>query len=412
MSLDVISYGAAKRAQAAANAVSDPIPAGNVGQRIFGGRMGTYPNSGAYTFQVTCELQQHCDAVRILFASTYTRWSVSFATVAASAIGSAADLNGSSATWVSAGRVSSANAPDTGRINYFASDWLPVQSVPRTDGGAKPLIVLRAYGGVDTTLPVVGNGTDSFTNWATRSDGHRWVMREQSGDCITDPSTFTSTTNVSRSPIVGIQYLSRGKVVNVLGCGDSITDGRGSYLGQGFIMPSCNSLSSDDVAVEYSNCGWSGQIAAIFAERAIDILQSDIVRPDVIVFPSQSPNDPTPVSVAGIAAAKVRRSRVLAECSRFGVTPVLWTMLPVNPSVADYNAADANRVADNATVVALATRGVLVADTATAFSGSTDGDGQVNIASGLSTDNIHPNDTGNAALTAVLTPVLRRAIGA
>lgn len=392
-------------------AFHDQRAPGSIGQRIFGGRMGTYPGSGAVTFQVTAEIQQHCDAVRLIFASTYTRWSASFVTVAAAAISSASDLNGSSATWVSAGRVSTANAPATGRIAYVASEWLPVQSVARSDGGTKPLIVVRCYGGVDATLPVVGNGTDSFTNWAARTDGRRWVMREQSGDQITTPTGFTSTTNTSQSPIVGIQYLSRGKVINVAGVGDSITDGRGTYLGQGFILPACASLSSDAAAIEYSNFGWSGQTAAIFAERAIDILQSDFVRPDVLVMPSQSPNDPTPVSAAGIAAAKVRRSRVLAECARYGVVPVLWTMLPVNSSVADYGSDDANRVADNASVVALGSRAMLVADTATAFSGATDGDGQVAIASGLTTDNIHPNDAGNTALTAVLTPVLRRAIG-
>lgn len=147
-----------------------------------------------------------------------------------------------------------------------------------------------------------------------------------------------------------------------------------------------------------------------FAERAIDIAQSE-VRPDVLVFPSGSPNDEvTTLTTAGIAASKARRGRILAACSAAGVVPVMWTMLPVNTAVRPWGASDALRVADNAEVLGLRTSGVLVADTAAAISGVTSG-GQVQLVAGSTADNIHPDGPGSALLKTVIKPPLAAALG-
>lgn len=395
--------------------VNDLLAPGNVGQRVFGGRMGTYNNTSPTTFQITCETQAPFDAIQVIFANTQPRYSDNTVQVKAASLPSRADLNGSAASWVTVTkssllRIMTRTSPGANRIGYTVSDVIPLSSVARTDGGTKPILVVRAYFSANAALPVVGNGTDDFTNWATRTDGRLWAMRAQTGDGVTTVANFTSTTNISQSPIVGIRYLSRGRVVNVAGVGDSITDGRGTYLGEGFILPAVEALTNSGLAVEYSNFGWSGQTQGMFAERAIDILQSE-VRPDVLVFPSNSPNDETTtLTAAGILAAKGRRGRVLAECARHGVRPVLWTMLPVNSAVNPWGSSDALRVADNAEVMALANRGVLVADSAAAVSGATSG-GQVQLAAGTNTGGIHPNDAGNAALTAAIHPALARAIG-
>ena len=395
------------------NAVS-PVP--NIGTRIFGGRMGTYNNTTASTFQLTMEVAQDFDAIRVMFANTSAIISDATVNVSASVMSSISDPNNAGGTWstVTKGalsRIATAVAPGANRIGYTVSDWTSISSVARSDGGTFPLIVVRAFISSNASLPVYGNGTDDFTNWASRTGGHICISRAMTGDGITTPSNFVSTTNLSQSPIVGIQYLARGKVVTVMACGDSITEGQGTYKGEGFILPACEALSSmTGTAIEYSNTGWSGQTMAQFAERCIDLLESE-VRPDVFVFPSGSPNDQvSTVTAAEIQSFQSFRARILAACQRAGVRPVIWTWLPSNTAARPYGSSDSLRVADNTAVLGLAARGILVADTSTAFSGVTSG-GQVQILAGATSDDIHPNDTGNPLLRDVLKPILRRAVG-
>jgi hypothetical protein len=386
------------------------INSSNVGTRLFGGRMTPTTLAASSTFQVTTELATEFDAVRPLFANTDQSFSRAFRSIAASVISDKSDLNNSSGTWTNgkrAGltRVYAQLSPGVSRISYMTCDWIPVSSIPRTDGGDRPLVVVRAYFNGGAGMPMYGDGTDDFTNWATRTDGRMWAARSQAIEAANTPTNFTSTTNISQSPIVGVQYLARGRVVTVLGCGDSITEGRGTYLNEGFIMPAVEALSTSEVAFEYGNAGWSGQSMLTFAERAIDILQSD-VKPDVLVMPVASPNDTvSTITDANIAAFRSQRSRVLDAAKTAGVPVVLWTWLPTNTSVRPYGAADALRVSYNAEVLALASKDVIVVDTAAAISGITSS-GQVQMLAGATTDNIHPNDTGNA----LLTPIIQDAI--
>ncbi|OZF40735.1 hypothetical protein CH296_00315 [Rhodococcus sp. 14-2496-1d] len=397
----------------------DQRPFGNVGQRIFGGRMGLYNASVAKTFQVTCEVQQHFDAIQVIFANQKPGYSDNVVNMKASVLPSAADLNGSAGPWTTVTksgllRMALPISPATGRLSYALSDVIPLASIPRTDGGSKPLVVVRVYmTGGDIT--VLGNGTpgtpttDDFTNWASRTNGRRWVMRQMDGDGVSTPTAFTSTTNVSQSPIVGIRYWSRGRVVNLMVVGDSISDGRGTYLGEGFGGLVADRLTSDALAVEYSNCGWSGQATSIFGERAIDIVHSD-VKPDILVFPNSSPNNESALTDAGFAASDAMYQRVLAACARTGVTPVLWTMIPTDPSIHAWGAADSKRLAANARALALRDRGVLVADTSTPLSGATSS-GQVLPIAGKLPDGIHPGDGANVDMADPITPLVSRAAG-
>jgi len=407
--MDVVTLGMAK-SDTAKNYTKQKTP--TIATRVFGGRMGTLNNTTASTFQVTTELAQHFDAVRVLFANTDTLISHAMRSVAVSVMGDKTDLNNAAGTFVTAtrnamSRVYAELSPGTGRIAYTATDWIPISSVARTDGGTKPLLVARAYMNATASLPVYGDGTDNFTNWSTRTDGRIWAARQQAG--VNVSSGFTSTTNTSQSPIVGFQYLARGKVITVAGVGDSITDGRGTYLNEGFILPAVDALSSmSGTAYEYMDCGWSGQTMATFAERAIDILQSNI-KPDVLVLPAASPNDiSTTIAASHITAFRGQRSRVIAEARKLGVPVILWTWLPSNTAVKNYGSTDSLRADYNAEVLAQAGRGLLVADASTALSGLTSG-GQVQLATSATTDGIHPNDTGNATLRDLIKPFILQA---
>lgn len=382
-----------------------------IATRIFGGRMGTLNNTSPSTFQVTTELAQHFDAVQVLFPNTDTLISHALRSVAVSVMADKTDLNNAAGTWVTAARNSMSRvyaelSPGTGRIAYTGTDWIPISSIPRTDGGTRPLIVAHAYMNATANLPVYGDGNDDFTNWATRTDGRIWVSRQQSGLAVT--SGFNSTTNTKQSPIAGFRYLSRGKVITVACVGDSIDERRGTYLNEGLVTALDAVSDMNGTVYEYMNCGWSGQSMATFAERAIDILQSNI-KPDVLVMPVASPNDTLgTIAQSDIAAFRARRNRVVAEARKVGVPVVLRTWLPTNTAVRNYGASDALRVAYNAEMVAQAGKGIFVADTASPVSGATVG-GQVQFNAADQVDGIHPSDVGNAKMNTALIPLIQQA---
>lgn len=410
--MDVVTLSAAKAADKAY--FRDRSPFGTVGQRIFGGRMGTVNLATGTTFQITTELQTDFDAIQIIFANADEYFSYSAAAMSCAVLSSATDLNGASASWKTVTNNSQARlheriSPGAGRIGYTLSDVIPIASVPRIDGGTKPLLAVRAYMSPGL-IPVVGNGTDSFTNWATRTDGRLWAMRSQAIDGITVPANFTTTTNISQSPIVGVRYLSRGRVVNVMVVGDSITDGRGTYLGEGFGLPVVEQLNSSGLAFEYSNCGWSGQASSTYAARALDIIEQGIA-PDILIFPSGSPNDADPLTQAKFDLGAFWRNRVISTCEEHGIIPILWTMLPCSSAVHDWNASDSLRRDDNARAITMRDRGIFVADTATALSAGLDGDGQTIPKSGSLVDGIHPGDVGCAEMAAELLPLVKKAAG-
>ena len=399
-------------------------PTGNIGQRIFAGLMGTFNNAGGQTFHIATALDQPFVAVRPIFANTSGVLAPYCTGVIATALASTADLNGSSNTWVTGtqnGQVTFglAVAPNnTGqRISYTVTDWIPVASVPRTDGGTLPLIAIRAYfPDANATFPVYGNGINNLTNWVTKPDGRIWCARNQLVSGVSAPTTFTSVTNQSQSAIVGVQYLTvSGSVVNVMGIGDSITEGfGGTYIGESFIGMAAEAASnpvSGGVAVQYSDCGWIGQPQGSvsngfgFATRLIDILNSP-VRPDIVIFPNASPNDitgsPTTITPTLIESLGLNLGSMLAECKARDVSAIVWTWLPSNTSQKTYGTSDALRVAYNEVTMALSNTNVIVNDLSTPASGAPDVTGQIQFATGFSTDGLHPNQFGNTSLSGLL----------
>jgi lysophospholipase L1-like esterase len=391
----------------------------NVAVRIFGGRMSTLNVAATTTFHVALEVPVEYDGVQIIFANTDPRFCWPVNRLSVCSIPSATDLNGSSLTWTPGmangpglGSLNQRNAPGSSRVGYTLSDVLPVQSVPRSDGGTKPIVAVRAAFTPSGTLPVVGNGTDDFTNWASRSDGHRYVMRSQAVSAATagvNTSAFTSTTNQSQSPIVGVRLLCRGRVVNVMNVGDSIDEGRGTYLGAGYNQLVCDTLSTTSVAFVQSNLGWSGQSSGFFYSRVIDALRDPNIRPDILILPTMTPNDGTPLTATMFTNASIWRTQIIAECRRRKVVPVFRTMLPVAPSVHSWGSSDALRRADNAAALMMNDQGVIVVDTASLFETSIDGNGQMGINATLAPDLIHPGDAGYQAMSGVLAPAVARA---
>lgn len=392
---------------------------GNRGMRIFGGRAATAFSDGgtAKTHHCVVSTAMPFDGVQIVL-SACNSGAVAVTRAAVCPVPDAADLNMSAGTWTAAtfgGSASGSISTRSGssRRTYLISDFIPVSSVARTDGGTFPLLAIRAYLGTTGTYTLLGasGGTDDFTNWATRPDGRIHVMRYADGDCVTTPASFSDTTNRNTSPIIGIIYYARGRVVNVAGFGDSITEGRSTYIGDGFGVAACAAATAggDVPAYEWSNLGWAGASWENGAATpgGIRLMVSDAIAAalpiDIAVMPAWTANDFA--NEAGLTDAAM-----LTECQQpvmrsvgalrdAGICPVLWTGLPVATSVRDYNTADARRRNWNSAMLG---SGLRVVDFSSAVSAGIDGDGQELPADGTMTDGIHPSDSGNATLAAVL----------
>ena len=404
--------------------------------RVFFSRMGTLDNSTLKTFNVGAEAAQHFDAISPILATT-SATSSSYWLVKVSVASAWGDGNNSAGTWVQAVNDGNDTAfplklagPGGERTSYTVTRPVALRSVARSDGGTMPLVFIRAYS-LDTnaSMPCYGNGTgdagndDNLLAWASRTTGRRWAARQQNGDQLTTPSGFTSTTDVSQSPIVGFVYWSRGAVVGLAGCGDSLNNGQGTVTGEGWAIPLADQLAAQlGIPVEYSNFAWAGQegvnttTGSGFYQRALDILRDENVRPDMLMIPCGSFN---PISAPLLQAHVDKQStilrRVLSEASTKGTRVMLYTWSPITTAGAAYGTSDALRVAYNAEILAgypnsaAGARGIGVADFSAAISGDTVG-GMVQIRAGLTDDTIHPNDAGNALFTATALPVAKQVI--
>lgn len=385
---------------------------GTVGTRMFSMRTGAFDNSTVKTFRTILTLAQHFDRVRIIFAngSTSATYTVAGCNVRALADPAGALPSPTTVTLPSSGVVPVAASAN--RRSYLVSDWINLSSVDRSDGGTFPVLCVDAYVSTAGTITIMGNGTDSFTNWATRPNGRTWRMRYNDGDCVTTPASFVSTTDRSQSPIVGVQYGARGRVITVMGGGDSITDGRGTYTSEGWGVPAVEALSSmtSGAALEWCNLGWAGADAATFAAYLNDACVAGLI-PDIAIFPNASPNSfSTPIVSANVDACRSALQRMLVTAREYQVAPIIWTCMPTNPAVKDYNSSDSLRRAWNAETLAWSNRGMHVLDFDAAMAGVTDGDGQVNMGASFTSDNIHPNDAGNAVLSGLTQAALREYI--
>lgn len=389
--------------------------ANNIGTRIFGGRVGAFDNTVPKTFQFSLDTEQKVDAIRVLFVNGSSAATLSIG--GARALGkpnwSAPNISSGTLSALTFGGAATGTVPlaPGARRGYLWSDWITLPHVPRDDGQAGSIITVAAYVSTAASITILGNGgSDNYAAWATKPS-RKVMMRYNDGDCITTPANFTSTTNRIQSPIIGIQYVARGVVRNVLACGDSITDGRGTYIGGSFAYDACTTISdATKVAVEYSNMAWAGTASNTYMtllDEALAALAGYL--PHVAILPNYSPNDAAAAPTqASVDAGAARALRMAASAARQGVKPLIWTGIPTNPALYNMGAADGFRVAKNAeTLTEWAARGLDVVDMATPMSGTIAG-GQYPIAAGLSADNIHPNDAGNTVMAGVLAPKLKQ----
>ena len=377
------------------------------------GRYNTYNPNSNWTTNIVMELEADFTSLRIAIPNTHTaaveNVKVSVGVVAANV--PQAWLVGIEPTggWFEATMNGNTNftlparfAAD--RASFGVSDELPIRSIPRTDGGIRPLIIVRVEYPLGSIVSVPYLGT---SNWRQATSPRIMKTSVQAVLGVTDKASFTQTTNTEGSVAVPVvQYFTKKKGRQLFISTDSTGEGVGSTpTGYGAAQIVAYTNSTPDNPIEYFNAGLHAQGPEVYSKRLKEL--GDFVKPTIVLYSPYSVND---VSVGGMTDAQLGRvytnlAQMMAEMRKHpNATMLLLEPLPVNPAFRDTGAGDQKRrdlIADLNTFDIPVVTGY-----AAALSGSVDADGQTLIKSGLTTDNVHPNITGYTDLAAVVSPYI------
>lgn len=359
--------------------------------------------------------------VSVIFAHGGTS-PISIARAAVAPIASAANYAASGVTWTALNfgtGTEGANIPAASaaqRLGWLASSETAITLLDRTDTpGAAKLVVVSAYCSTAGNLTLLGSSTDNDdykTNWESRSDFPS-VMRRNDGDCVTTPASFTSTTNQQSGTMIAglVVECDNGQLLTIGATGDSITNGAGiavggvNQYGLGWVSKTAYALNTVHRGVLPVMLGWSGINMAGIANIATDfyafLKAQGLPSPNIFFAPNASPNSITPPITSTQMNNQLPFADLIAQTVHgAGGIPVIWTIIPTNPSVKNYGSSDSFRRDYNDTwrTRANALTGFVVADMDARMAGVTDGSGQANIASGLTDDGIHPNASGHDAM--------------
>lgn len=385
----------------------------NVLTKCLFGRYNTYNTSTNWTTNTVMELEAEFTSLRIAIpnasASVIENVKVSVGVVAANV--PQAWLVGIQPTgdWVDAtlnGSTAFTLQPriEAERVSLAVSDELPVRSIPRTDGGVRPLIIIRVEYPLGSTPSVPYLGT---SNWRQATSPRIMKTSVQNVLGVTDKASFTQTTNTEGGVAVPIvQYFTKKKGRQLLISADSTGEGVGSTpTGYGAVQIASYTNSTPDNPIEYFNAGLHAQGPEVYSKRLSDV--GAFVKPTIVFYSPYSVND---VSVGGMTTDQLNRvytnlARMIVEMRNYPTSSlVLLEPLPVNPAFRDTGAGDQKRrdlIADLNTFDIPVVEGY-----AAAFSGEQDVDGQTLIKSGSTTDNVHPNIAGYTELSTLVVPYI------
>lgn len=392
-------------------------PSNNLGLKINGSRTTvTFDN---YTLQLQVAVPCGFDQVKIVTENIHTAAYNTYFAVAASE--TAADfahsvIGGAQKTtagdWVhvtkSAAEPISSALGSANNPTFTESDWVACKSVDRTDVvGGYPLLLVRAFTpaatGTITRYGNIGSAVEGAStqeaNWESLT-ARLWRIRYKAGDCITTPANFSSPSGPPNfcSPAFFPIVRTRGYGLSVAVVGDSLGEGVYSNgLSAGFYSygPQAVELAhSAQYPMSYICQAWNGQTSANYFinGKAMALAMS----PNVIVFPSWSPNDGA--TQAGFDAAFARTMEMVAFCRTNRIVPVLTTIWPKTGNGAlgtEYNAK----------ALALRNSGVLVLDV-DGIVGSGAIGSRVYAAEFEAGDGTHMNAAGHSAVATELAKIL------
>lgn len=219
---------------------------------------------------------------------------------------------------------------------FKLSDYVDLQSVPRADGGTRPLLLLRvkpdSTGFSFFTIPAASRSATSANRGRTQ------VISQITGDGVSTVN-LTAALQTTYTDIYPIIVFSR-PVLSVWGVGDSIIQGNStSIIPDGvmnYVHRACLDVSTPDCPVVYANIGCNGQTAATYWSVAEALLAAGVPPPSVLVTGPASVNDgsSTP-NVATLTAQRDRAIAMISACRTHGIAYMIWVPWLVNENLTD-----------------------------------------------------------------------------
>lgn len=364
------------------------------------------PTFDTHTWHQTMGCDAHFDAIQIIIqhdqASGYT--------LGGAAVGVSANITDNvtpTGGWNNVTFGGSATAAIPARVaagvpSITVSDVINISSLAPTDG-AWPYLMIRTYcaaGGYSVS------GLSVVMSQQAQTQGRYFASyRDGTGNyATTAQASFTKGSAQSLIHVTGVVFYCRGRVVSVVGIGDSITQGAGvtGESQNGFGPRAYGAVSTLSAPVVWSNFGYASQPVETYFQRFEALIAAGL-KPHVAVFAPFSPNGGAP-NQTRTNIVRSRLSRFLALCDENRIIPILWTGAP-NTAAAWDATADNFRKALNAELLALRGQGRIVLDFASALG---DGATPERFAGGMSEDGTHPGAGGYNAMAGLFAPVLSR----
>lgn len=169
------------------------------------------------------------------------------------------------------------------------TDWVPLQSVPRADGGSGSLINVRLWYQGTVTSYSFCSSVQSLQTTSTLNKGFLAQTTFVDADAVAAPATAMAVTNSFMAPVL-IEFMSTDILASVGVIGDSLSDSTGSVSDNrsNWNLQACGDLSTADAAVLPCNMACSGTVMDAYWTLAQSYMT--LSTPDILVFEAVSPN--------------------------------------------------------------------------------------------------------------------------
>ncbi|NHQ93310.1 SGNH/GDSL hydrolase family protein [Janthinobacterium lividum] len=217
--------------------------------------------------------------------------------------------------------------------SFLISDWMPTSSIPRADGGMRPLLLVRIYMPGDAThkwswMSIPAGG--SYQADAAQRAAFRYRVYQAAYSFSDNVGTLTDSFSLAVASIIPwffVQYKSRNGGITTMNIGDSITEC--TYMNDTVSAwghrAACDA-SSPELPIQVINGGWSGKSTMQYWKQARNLMT--VMRPDVITYSPYSQNDVIYTRRAS-QSQLIRTSDMLDYCAQNGITPICWTGTPI-----------------------------------------------------------------------------------
>jgi hypothetical protein len=300
----------------------------------------------------------------------------------------------------------------TTAVTITPSDWIPLSSLNRADGGLWPLLMARVYVG-GTPYPLSGLVSGTLHSAFSNTIGDRvFSCYSATGDAVTTTSGFSPGADNGKSMILAVQFMSRSRGVFTFGVGDSVIEGFAAIIaGIGGLALSHMRLSTPQCPVTqivlpngWSNSSGTGVMIWPTAKSLLTLL-----KPNVLALQTWSRNDflETLAFTQADADWQWQQNMMLAEkASAWGCQTLFYGAWP-NTTMTSAN--EPIRTGNNARAAQFASGGGMFQNNdAIIGTGTTPVNTQ---ATWALNDGLHCNAEGQNAIATSMDQMLKKGIG-